>query len=726
MNIKGGSFTARDLDSVGSPRRVSAYAGNTWDDSPLIVGPGLHRVEWVHFYWTAMENENDPYPLMPPASAVPTPADVATLASLTITPLTLGDTLAGGLAWTSSGTNPFVPSLADRDPNWLNSEQLAALAVERPGPGQDARLSTVIIGPAEVSLRAGGDGPAGDILRILAGGQVKYENGSEGSVGSQIFEIPAGPVTVEVEWVSGLGTETWPPRKAALASVEVRRPLPEGATSALDAPAGITLFTTHPELWDTDTAAPRSGLAARSRPLPMNPMAFPELSAWVDGQAVLTYWRRAEVPAGTSLPFPGVLDSYNPGPFSWQPVTVPVPDGRHRLVWYSPNSGEGFFGPSARYFLDGFSLQPGTGINAVSLAEALDTPDRTWICSGNDATPGDFGQLASDGIDAVSLAPVDQITPAWVETTVTGPALVSVHSSGATLGVTLNGSSPAFGTTATPIPESLWQRTAFPVPPGQHVLRFAASDPRNPLMLDVVEITPQPALSPADALDAPALTFTTGGGLWQPLQSPVASDGDALLAGGSGIGWVATDISGPARVQFEWQAGPDSTRLTLELDGVVVAVAPPYQPWQTASVEIPAGSHVCRWVFTSPQTIPGAPAGLNQLIVTPLAGLTLGDALDAPGQIWISSGPLPPWSGQTELSRDGVDAAHVPTSEDESTDGGSDLQTSVTGRRWQACFPKTSASPSPTATPGPCSPSPAAASGRKATPSLPVRSQGSK
>lgn len=390
-----------------------------------------------------------------------------------------------------------------------------------------------------------------------------FEDRHEGGSGSPIFEIPAGPVIVEVEWSSGSGTG-WL-RKAALTAVEIRRPLPEAATTALDAPAGLTFFTTHPELWDTDSASPRDGLAARSRPLPMNPMAFPELSAWLDGPAVLTYWRRADVPAGSSLTFPGVLDSYNPGPFSWQPVTVPVPAGRQRLVWYSPVSGQGFFSPTARYFLDGFSLQPGTGVGALPLAEALDTPDRTWISSGDDVTAGAFGQLALDGIDAVSLAPVDEIFPAWVETAVTGPALVSVHSSGSIHAISLNGAHPELGTTETPVPESLWLRTEFPVPPGQHVLRFAGSDPGHPLMLDRVEITPQPALSFTDALDAPALTFTTSGTSWQPLHSPAASDGDALFAGGQGTGWVGTEISGPARVQFDWLAGPEFSRLTLEL-----------------------------------------------------------------------------------------------------------------------------------------------------------------
>ncbi|HEX2748333.1 MAG TPA: hypothetical protein VHM91_10075, partial [Verrucomicrobiales bacterium] len=68
VNVKGGFFTARDLDSAGTARRVSAPAQNTWDDAPLIVGPGLHRVEWTHFYWSEMEQEKDPYPMTPPDS----------------------------------------------------------------------------------------------------------------------------------------------------------------------------------------------------------------------------------------------------------------------------------------------------------------------------------------------------------------------------------------------------------------------------------------------------------------------------------------------------------------------------------------------------------------------------------------------------------------------------------------------------------------------------------
>ncbi|MFC7337744.1 hypothetical protein ACFQY0_11190 [Haloferula chungangensis] len=679
-NAKGGSFVARNLDSIGSIRRVTASTGNTWDDSPLILGPGLHRVEWVHFYWSAMENEADPYPLSPPANLQTTPSDVSTLASLSITPLTLDSALAGDLTWASSGSNRFVPTLADAEASSLNREQLAALAIERPGPGQDARLSTVINGPAEVSMRAVSEGPDGDVFRILAGGEVKYESGSGGSTGSQIFEIPAGQVSLELEWISGLDEASWPPRKAALTRVEIRRPLPESAATALDAPAGITFFTSHPEAWDIADATPRSGLSASNRPRVIHSsVAFPELSAWVDGPAVLSYWRRADLPAGSSLRFPGILSAYDPGPFSWQVVSVPVPSGRHRLVWYSPSPAQGFFSEASRYFLDAFHLQPGTGVNALSLEEALDTPGRSWASSGDQVTPGDYGQLAFDGMDAVSLAPADQTTSAWVETTVHGPALGSVYSARSHLGITLNGEHPALGTIETTVPDTLWTRTEFSIPPGQHVLRLAGSDPNHPLMLDQVEITGQAVISMADAIDAPSQSFHAGGGLWEPLHSPLASDGDAVFAGGQGSAWIETEISGPALVQFDWQAGPDYTRLTLELDGEEIAVAPVYEPWRTVGIELPAGSHTFRWIFTSPENRRGAPAGLNQFRITPLAGLTLGEALDAPAQIWFTSGPPPHWIGQTDHSHDGEDATCVPSSDDDSTHGGSDLQTSVTG-----------------------------------------------
>lgn len=677
VNAKGGSFVARDLDSVGNIRRVNAPSGNTWDDAPIIVGPGLHRVEWVHFYWSPMENETDPYPLTLPANVTAGPADVATLASVTVFPLTLDNTLAGGLTWTSSGTHPFVPTLADRLPNSLNPDQAAALAVERPGPGQDARLATVITGPAEVSLTVRSDGPAGDVLRILAGGEVKFEGRPEGNSGSPIFEIPTGPVTVEVEWTSGPQTGT--PRTAALTGVEVRRPLPEGVASALDAPAGTTFFTTAPDLWDTGTATPNSGLAALARPLPLNPAAFPELSAWVEGPGVLTYQRRADLPAGSSLPFPGVPDIFNPGPFSWQPVTVPVPAGRHRLVWVSPTSGQGFFSPTARYALDGFNLQPGTGGSTISIAEALDTPGRAWVSSGDDVNAGNFAALALDGVDAVALEPVGEADPAWVETTVDGPAWVSVNSSRSSVATTLDGEFPQLGITETPATDPLWLCTRFLVPAGPHILRLAGSDPRHPTLLDRVEITPQPAIPVSDALDAPDLTFTIGGGRWQALQSPEAADGDALFASGAGTGWVGTEISGPARIRFNWRAGPEYTRLSLEMDGMEIVVSPPYQPWETVSVEIPAGTHSFRWVFTSPDNRRGTPAGLNHLTVSPLSGATLADALDAPGQTWLTRGPQPDWTAQGNLSHDGQDAAFVPSSEDESLNGGSELQTPVVG-----------------------------------------------
>ena len=679
VNVKGGIFTARDLDSnYTPPRRVSSAIGDTWNAAPIIVGPGLHRVEWVHFYWAPMEDEKDPYPQAPPANLTASPADVATLASLTVTPLAMDSTIAGGLTWTSSGTNPFVPTLAARDPNWPNADQMAALGVERPDLGEDAKLSTVITGPAEVSLRLINYGPSGDLLRVLAGGEVKYVEKEEGTSGSTTFEIPAGPVTVEIEWSSGF--EMHPLRSVALTGVEVRQPLPGAVRDAIDAPPGLTFYTPNPELWDTATADPRTGTAARTRPFPLNPLAFPELSGWVEGPAVLSYWRRADLPAGASLPFPGVMEAFNPGPFTWQFVTAPVPEGRHRLVWYSPSPGQGFFGANARYYLDGFSVEPGIGAGAVSLAEALDTPGRTWTSSGNDAAGGSFGQLALDGIDAVALSPLNQETPAWVETTVTGPALVAIHSARSTLGTTLDGAFPAWGYQETSLEDFMWTRTEFSVPPGEHVLRLAGSDPRYPLMLDMVEITPQPALSVDNALDAPGRIFTSSGDRWLPLHSVIASDGDGVFASGAqGSGWLATDIEGPARVEFEWQAGPEYTRLSLEMDGAEIAVIAPYQTWEPVAVEVPAGVHSFRWVFSSPENRRGAPAGLNGLSVTPLTTSPLAEALDTPGRMWLTSGPLPEWTLQTEWSHDGQDAAYVSSSEDDGVDGGKALQTVVTG-----------------------------------------------
>ncbi|MCW1883884.1 hypothetical protein OKA04_04040 [Luteolibacter flavescens] len=679
VNVKGGSFVGRDLDSVGAIRRVNSSTGNTWNASPIIVGPGIHRVEWVHFYWAQLEDEKDPHPQVLPGSVNPAPTDVATLAGLAITPLTLDTTVPGGLTWTSTGSNPFVPTLADRDNNSLNQDQQAALSVERPLPNQDARLSTVIDGPAEVRLSARFEGPAGDTFRIVANGELKYDRFEGGGIGMSTFEIPAGPVTVEVVWTSGPLTD--PLRRASIVDVEVRQVIPQAVRDALGAPAGVSLYTSNPELWDTADADPREGLAARNRPFLLNPGAFPELSAWVDGPAVLTYWRRADVPAGTSLGFPGVMSASNPGPFTWQPVSVPVPDGRHRLVWHSPYA-QGIMPQGSRYYLDGFTVEPGNGVEAVPIAEALDTPGRIWTASEVGVTSGNLGQLALDGVDAVALSPDSEGAPSWIETTVTGPAIFTVHHSRSLPGITLDGGIPNWGVTDDYLPEdSLWRRLRMPIPAGDHVVRLSGSDPRYPATLDMVEVTPQPALSFAEAVDAPGLTFTSGGDRWQGLHSPEASDEvDSLFAGGEqGTGWIATEITGPARVEFVWRAGPDGTRLSLEMDGTEILVASAYQPWENVAVEIPAGTHAFRWVFSSPADRPGSPAGLDQLSVQPLPGLTLADALESPGRTWITRGPLPSWTAQTGVTHDGQDAAGVPTYDDETISSGSVLQTTVTG-----------------------------------------------
>lgn len=678
MNVKGGSFTLRDLDAAGTARRVSASTLNTWNDAPLIVGPGLHRVEWTHFYWSEMEQEKDPYPTALPPSIQPLPNDVATLASLSVTPLSPDTALPGGQGWSTSGTVPWVVTAAALNPNTPTAEQSAAIAIEAPGPEQQATLTTTIAGPAELRVHVVFSGPPGDVLRIRSGGVVKYEATHEGSTGSQIFEIPAEPVTVEIEWQSGTGTG-WP-RQAEVKELTIRAPLPEAARTAMGSPGGVTFFTPNPELWETALASPREGSAARCARLPLNPMAFPELSAWVDGPAILTYWRKAEVPEGSSLPFPGIPDQFNPGALSWTSVTVPVPAGRHRLAWYSPLlPGGGFFGPAERVWLDDFSLQPGQGPQGIPLDVALDTPGRVWTSSGSDVAPGNLGELALDGVDAVQMTPLDEPTPAWVETTVTGPALFSIHSSQQSLTPRMDGEYPALGLTQTPVSDGLWHRTTLPVPEGVHTVRILWSDPNHPLRLDMAEVVPQPPLSISDAVEAPELNWTADGVFWKARNDPTAPDGDAVFASGQGTGSIRTSVSGPARLRFNWRAGPEYTRLTLEVDGQVMSQPPPYGVWEPVTVEVPAGEHEVRWVFSNPGGHTGGTAALNEVAVTPLDGLSLAEALDAPGQVWLTGGEAPQWAGQPDVSHDGGDAAFAPSTQEESISPGSVLQTSLTG-----------------------------------------------
>ncbi len=107
----------------------------------------------------------------------------------------------------------------------------------------------------------------------------------------------------------------------------------------------------------------------------------------------------------------------------------------------------------------------------------------------------------------------------------------------------------------------------------------------------------------ADAVDAPSLTFTTGGSASWGIQTSVTHDGvDAAASGDISNNqetWMETTVTGPGTISFWWSTATDfNDFLSFNVDGV-----PQSGPisgstsWQQKTYVLGAGVHTLRWRY---------------------------------------------------------------------------------------------------------------------------------
>jgi hypothetical protein len=165
----------------------------------------------------------------------------------------------------------------------------------------------------------------------------------------------------------------------------------------------------------------------------------------------------------------------------------------------------------------------------VTLAEALDAAERVFT-----ASPGWGGHTTSVASQGNDLAWVGVAgSTAWLETTVTGPALVEsawrIRGVGADLNVQVDGQIAAWGHGFT-FSENMAQAQVV-VPAGVHTVRWEAvpyyyAPADMLLMLDAVRVSPASPAQLGTALDGAGLTWTTGGDVsWQGSPASYAHDG---------------------------------------------------------------------------------------------------------------------------------------------------------------------------------------------------------
>jgi hypothetical protein len=107
-----------------------------------------------------------------------------------------------------------------------------------------------------------------------------------------------------------------------------------------------------------------------------------------------------------------------------------------------------------------------------------------------------------------------------------------------------------------------------------------------------------------DAVDAPALTWTTSGNaIWFPETTTFTYDDDAAQSGNienSQTSSLRTTVAGPATLKFWWKVSSESSfdYLRFYIDGVQQTAISGEIGWRQKSYPLTAGTHTLEWRYT--------------------------------------------------------------------------------------------------------------------------------
>ena len=213
---------------------------------------------------------------------------------------------------------------------------------------------------------------------------------------------------------------------------------------------------------------------------------------------------------------------------------------------------------------------------------------------------------------------VDQINFAQTRYTLT------VTAAGGTVNVSPPQADYEYGTVLTLTPNTIPGNTFT----GWSGALTGAANPASLTMNASKAVTASFTIGLANAVDAPALTWTTGGNANWTGQATTTHD--ATDAGKSGVpaasqdSWMETTVTGPGTVSFWWkvssQSGGDFLRFLV--DGVEIPAIPGISgevDWTQVTQAISAGSHALRWRYVkNASTVAGSDTGwLDQVVWTP-------------------------------------------------------------------------------------------------------------
>jgi uncharacterized repeat protein (TIGR02543 family) len=148
------------------------------------------------------------------------------------------------------------------------------------------------------------------------------------------------------------------------------------------------------------------------------------------------------------------------------------------------------------------------------------------------------------------------------------------------------------------------------------------------------------------AVDAPALTFVTGGDAgWAPDTTTSVSGGASVRSGaigGSQQSWFQSAVTGPGYVAFSWKVSSEENYdlLKFYIDGVEQSGKISGEiNWQQVSYTFPAGSHTLRWAYSKDGSgVSGSDAGwVDQIVVGQDTAAPVDGALTAtPGNAQVA------------------------------------------------------------------------------------------
>ena len=172
------------------------------------------------------------------------------------------------------------------------------------------------------------------------------------------------------------------------------------------------------------------------------------------------------------------------------------------------------------------------------------------------------------------------------------------------------------------------------------------------------------AIDLADALDAPALTWTSGGqSPWTAQHGGISHDGSDAAESGTltdaAESWLQTQLTGPGVLSFFWKVSSEaeSDFLHFYIDGELQDGSISGEiDWVQRVFVLPSGTHILRWRYSKDLTGSGIldAAWVDQVSFVP--AIDLAESLDIPWAL-VSGGGQVPWIGQTNVTHDGGDAA---------------------------------------------------------------------